>query len=380
MLIYLDLFLSFALSFTIAFFLIPKIIQVSIAKKLFDEPNHRSATKHVVPTLGGIAIFAGFRIAQVISLNDFDVNQLKYVSISVIAMLFVGLMDDLVGLPARSKFIIQLVMAIYLVILGHYRITNFHGILGIHEISFITGTIFSVIAIVGIINAVNLIDGIDGLASGIGILVSLVYGIWFFQGGDLIYAFTCFSLVGSLIAFSLYNVFGTTNKIFMGDTGSLILGTIFAILTIHFNEFNSGGIGSHGLPAISLAIIIVPVVDTTRIFVIRLWQGKSPFSPDMNHIHHQILRLTGNHLYSSLIIIAVNAMFIMLSFSLIDVLGNNYLFFILLVLGFILAGIPTLILKKQNKNAEKKPHHKSIQDLPLSGKVKAPTKKIPVIK
>jgi UDP-GlcNAc:undecaprenyl-phosphate/decaprenyl-phosphate GlcNAc-1-phosphate transferase len=380
MLIYLDLFLSLALSFTIAFLLIPKIIQVSITKKLFDVPNHRSAAKHVVPTLGGIAIFAGFRIAQVISLNNFDVNELKYLSISVIAMLFVGLMDDLVGLPARSKFIIQLVMAIYLVILGHFRITNFHGILGINEISFITGTIFSVIAIVGIINAVNLIDGLDGLASGIGILVSLVYGTWFFIGGDYVYAITCFSLVGSLIAFFLYNVFGTTNKIFMGDTGSLILGTIFAILTLHFNEFNPSANGLHGLPALSLAIIIVPVIDTSRIFVIRLWQGKSPFSPDMNHIHHQVLRLTGSHLYSSLTIIAVNAMFILLSFSLIDTFGNNLLFFILLVLGFIFAGIPSWILKIHNKNSGTKPENNSIQDLTLSGKEIKKIKKITVLK
>jgi UDP-N-acetylmuramyl pentapeptide phosphotransferase/UDP-N-acetylglucosamine-1-phosphate transferase len=369
MLIYFDLFISFALSFTIAFLLIPKIIHVSIAKKLFDVPNHRSAAKHVVPTLGGIAIFAGFRIAQVISLDNFNVNELKYLSISIIAMLFVGLMDDLVGLPAKSKFIIQLVMAVYLVVLGHFRITNFHGILGIHEISFITGTFFSVIAIVGIINAVNLIDGIDGLASGIGILVSLVYGTWFFKEADYIYAFTCFSLVGSLIAFSLYNVFGTTNKIFMGDTGSLILGTIFAILTLHFNEFNPSENGSHGLPAISLAIIIVPVIDTTRIFVIRIWQGKSPFTPDMNHIHHQILRLTGSHLYSSLLIIAVNAMFILLSFSLVNTFGNNHMFFVLLVLGFILAGIPSWILKVQNKNSGTKPENRPIiQYLPFSTK------------
>lgn len=352
MIIYFYLILNLAISFTISAFIIPIIIQVSIKKKLFDVPNHRSATKHVVPTLGGIAIFAGFVISLIISSNSLDVNEMKYLFLGVLIMFTLGLKDDLIALSARTKLIVQFATALYLVILGHYVITDFHGILGIQEVSYITGTIFSVITIVGIINAINLIDGIDGLASGIGLLISLVYGIWFFNGGDYIYALTSFSLFGSLLAFFLYNVFGTTNKIFMGDTGSLILGTIIALLTIHFNESSLSPNAVQGLPAISLAIIIVPVVDTIRIFTIRLSQRKSPFSPDMNHIHHQVLRLTNSHIKASLIIIAVNAVFIFLAFHLIDTLGNNLLFFLLLVLGFIFAEIPSWILKVQNKNEQ----------------------------
>jgi UDP-N-acetylmuramyl pentapeptide phosphotransferase/UDP-N-acetylglucosamine-1-phosphate transferase len=213
---------------------------------------------------------------------------------------------------------------------------------------------------VGIINAVNLIDGIDGLASGIGLLISLVYGMWFLNVGDFIYAVTCFSLFGSLLAFFLYNVFGTTNKIFMGDTGSLILGTMVALLTIHFNEFNSSANIAHGIPAISLAIIIVPVIDTIRILVIRLSQGKSPFSPDMNHIHHQVLRLTKSHIKASLIIIAANAIFILFAFCFIDTFDNNSMFILLLISGFIFAGIPSLILRVQNKYTAVQTKNKSI--------------------
>lgn len=361
MLIQLNIFLSLAISFTIVFFIIPKIIKVSKIKKLFDVPNHRSAAKQVVPTLGGISIFAGFTISMILASNSFNIDELKYMFAGIVTMFFVGLKDDIIGLAARKKFVIQIVMAFYLVMLGNYRITDLHGILGVQEIGYIAGTILSVIAIVGIINAVNLIDGIDGLASGICLLISLVYGIWFLEAGDYIYALTCFSLTGTLIAFILYNVFGTANKIFMGDTGSLILGTIVALLTIRFNEFipltNNM---SQGLPAISLAIIIVPVVDTVRVMIIRLLHRKSPFSPDMNHIHHQLLRLTGNHLYSSLIIIALNAVIILLSFSLIDTLGNNNLFFLLIVSGFILASIPFWILKYQNKKSVEERENKSI--------------------
>jgi len=355
-----NIFLCLAISFTIVFFLIPKIIKVSKIKKLFDIPNHRSASKIIVPTLGGISIFAGFIISLIIASNSFNIDELKYMCAGLIAMFILGIKDDLIGVSAKKKLVIQLVMAFYLVMLGNYHIINLHGILGVQEIGYIAGTILSVIAIVGIINAVNLIDGIDGLASGICLLISLVYGLWFLNAGDYIYALTCFSLTGSLIAFILYNVFGTTNKIFMGDTGSLILGTIVALLTIHFNEFIPAGNVSHGLPAISLAIIIVPVVDTLRIFVIRLSKGKSLFSPDMNHIHHQVLRLTGSHLKASLIIIAVNAALIFLAFSLIDTIGNSNLFFLLIVSGFILASIPAWILKYQIRNSSEKLEKKSI--------------------
>jgi len=266
-------------------------------------------------------------------------------------MFVLGLKDDIIGLSARKKFVIQVAMAFYLIILGHYRITNLHGLFGINEIGYIEGTILSLFAIVGIINAVNLIDGIDGLASGVCLLISIVFGTFFLNTGDYIYALTCFSLSGSLIAFFLYNVFGTANKIFMGDTGSLILGTIVAVLTIHFNEFvPATNQVAHGLPAISLAIVIVPVIDTLRVFAIRLMQKKSPFAPDMNHIHHNLLKLTDNHLYSSLIIIAANGLIILFAFYTIDPLGNNYLFILLLISGFILANIPAWIIKAQNKS------------------------------
>lgn len=350
--IYFSLFLGLAISFAISAFIIPIIIQVSIKKQLFDVPNHRSATKYIVPTLGGIAIFAGFRISQIISLDSFNADELKHMSLGIFIMFILGLKDDLIALSAKTKLIVQLAMTLYLVLLGQYVITDFHGILGIHEVSNITGIIFSVIIIVGIINAINLIDGIDGLASGIGMLISLVYGTWFITEGDYIYAITSFCLFGSLAAFFVYNVFGKINKIFMGDTGSLILGTILALLTIHFNEFNSSASIPHGLPAISLAIIIVPVIDTIRIFFIRLSKGKSPFAPDMNHIHHQVLRLTNSHIKSTLIIILVNAAFIFLAFNLIDFLGNNLLFLLLLVFGFILAEVPTWILKVKNKKEQ----------------------------
>jgi len=350
MLFQLNIFLSLAISFSIVYFVIPKIVEISRIIKLFDVPNHRSAAKQIVPTLGGIAILSGFAIGLMISSNSFNINELKYMFVSTIVMFLIGMKDDIIGLAAKKKLFVQIAVAIYLVIIGNLRVTNFHGIFGIQEIGYVFGVIFSVFAIVGIINAFNLIDGIDGLAGGIGLLISLVYGLWFLNVGDFIYALTCFSLAGSLIAFLLYNVFGNTNKIFMGDTGSLILGTVIAVLTIHFNiYYPNPNIAAYGLPAISIAILIVPVIDTIRIFIIRILQKRSPFSPDKNHIHHNLLQLTGdNHLITSLIIITVNGLLILFSFLCIDQIGNNLMAILLLVLGFLLAGIPSTILKWQD--------------------------------
>lgn len=344
MYIQINIIFSLIISFLISFLIIPKIIKISVTKKLFDEPNHRSATKYVVPTLGGIAIYAGFRIAQVLSLDNYNIDQLKYLNISVLILFFVGMLDDIVGVEAKKKLLIQLMVAFYLVFLGNIYITSLHGILGIYEIGYVSSAIISIIIIVGIINALNLIDGIDGLSSGLGILISITYGTWFLYAGNIVYALTAYSLTGSLIAFFIFNVFGKSNKIFMGDTGSLILGAIFAVLTIEFNEIaGSVPVALHGLPAISLAIMLYPVIDTCRVIAIRLYNRRSPFSPDMNHIHHQFLKITKNHLKASLIIISGNAVIIIASFFLIDKIGNNYLFFLLLILGFILASIPVIM-------------------------------------
>jgi UDP-N-acetylmuramyl pentapeptide phosphotransferase/UDP-N-acetylglucosamine-1-phosphate transferase len=346
MTINIEIFLSFVISFSISYFIIPKIVKVARIKKLFDVPGHRSAAKRIVPRLGGVAILFGFIISVIITTNRYNINELKYIFVSILTMFMIGLKDDFIGLAARKKLFIQLMVAVYLVFLGGYSFTNLHGILGFNEINPIAGGIISVIAIVGIINAFNLIDGIDGLASGISIFVSIFYGFWFLNAGAVIYSLACFSFTGSLIAFFIYNVSNGTNKIFMGDTGSLILGTFMAAITIHFNEFPVSNLNlAIGRPAISLALIIVPIVDTIRIFTIRLSQKHSPFSPDMNHIHHNLLKLTGKHLPTSMILIVSNMILVLITLLLAGKIDNNLLFFLLIGLSFLLAGIPSVISK-----------------------------------
>ena len=341
--------LSFSISFAVVFFAIPKIITVANAKKLFDVPTHRSANQEkIIPNLGGVAIFSGFFISTIISLEGFDINKIIGLLLTSLIMFLIGLKDDTIGLSPYKKLIGELFVAFYLVTLCNIRFTNLHGIFGINEINYSLSMFISVITIIGLINAFNLIDGIDGLAAGVGTVISCVYGFLFLYFGQLEYSIVSFSITGALIAFFFYNVFGKANKIFMGDTGSLTIGVIFAVLTIWFNEIipiNNIHSTIWTSPAISLAIMIVPVIDIIRVFSIRLSQKVSPFSPDMNHIHHQLIKITKNHLHASIIIIFVNIIFIFLSFGFIELIGNNILFVLILTMGFSLAYIPTLINK-----------------------------------
>jgi len=361
---------SLLIGFVIVSYFIPKIIFISREKKLFDIPNERSANKKITPHLGGIAIFAGFYVSLIVTLNSFDIQLVSSLLLASVVMFLIGLKDDLMVLSARKKLFFQLITAMYLVFMAGVRISNLHGILGIYEIDSTASSMLSLLAIVGIVNAYNLIDGIDGLAAGTGILISIVYGALFILSGQMEYGIVSFSLTGSLIAFFFFNVFGKANKIFMGDTGSLLLGIVFAFLTIKFLD-QPGHSQSQlfGSPAIALSIMIVPIVDTIRVMIIRLAHKKSPFSPDMNHIHHHLIRITrNNHLHASLIIMVTNLSFIAFACGFIYLLGNNNMFFILLAGGFSLAYLPVWV-NRQNKKLKQDKKSSDIKVISINKEV-----------
>ncbi|HBL77663.1 MAG: hypothetical protein A2W90_02865 [Bacteroidetes bacterium GWF2_42_66] len=340
--------LAFTVGFVLVYYSVPTIINVARAKHLYDEPNERTASKKIVPTLGGVAIFIGLTISTIIGTNGFAFNELKYLIAAIIIMFFVGLKDDILTISARKKLYVQILTAVILVTLGDFRFTSFHGLLGIHEINYVTSFLVSCFTIIVLINAFNLIDGIDGLASGISIVTASTFGIWFLLTGHSEYGIMCLGLVGSLSAFFLYNVFGNTNKIFMGDTGSLILGITMSVVVIKFNEFNINADGSYAIlsaPAVSIGILIVPIIDTLRVFFIRLSEGRSPFAPDMNHIHHRLLKLGNNHFKSTLIITGANVVFILLSFGLSYIFEINSLLAIVFTLGLAIGYLPSYLLK-----------------------------------
>jgi UDP-GlcNAc:undecaprenyl-phosphate/decaprenyl-phosphate GlcNAc-1-phosphate transferase len=304
---------SLSLSFIIVYVTIPSIVVVAHRKQLYDEPGRRKSHNQSIPNLGGIAIFVGMVVGTGLCIDISETKELLQVFVAMLVMFFIGIKDDILVIAPAKKLYGEILAAIIVVILADIRFTSLHGFLGVYEIDYITSIILTSFVVVVLINSFNLIDGIDGLASGIGIVVSLTFGTWFFLTGHTNYAILSASIFGTLMAFFGFNVFGRKNKIFMGDSGSLILGLIMSILVIKFNEFNIAYNGPYTIssaPAVSFGILIVPLFDTIRVFSIRLINKQSPFSADNNHVHHRVLKLGFSHAGSTIVILMVNVLFI----------------------------------------------------------------------
>ena len=311
-----NIFLSFALAFGITFFAIPIIIEVARRKKLFDEPDERKVHKMVIPTLGGLGIFGGFILATLIG-SPVGSNELQYFVAAVIVIFFLGIKDDILVLSAAKKFIGQMIAAGIVIKFGGVQLSNMHGFLGIDSISNFTSILFTLFTIIVIINSFNLIDGVDGLAGSLGLLTALVFGTYFFYAGQLLYAVMAFSLAGSLVGFLIYNF--SPAKIFMGDTGSLLIGLINAVLVIKFINIASSPaviLPLEAAPAIGFAILIVPLFDTLRVFALRIVSRRSPFSPDRNHVHHFLLEMGFSHSKITMLCVGSNIGLILLAFFL----------------------------------------------------------------
>ncbi len=353
-----QILLALSLSLIIALLAVPPIVNVANIKKLYDNPNARKLHQNVTPALGGIAIFIGFIISSIISSGKHDFNSVKYLFVSLLLVFFIGLKDDLLVISPWKKFLVQLVAASLLVFLGNIKITSLQGLFGINAIPLFPGTILSVFVILSFMNAFNLIDGIDGLASGIGILTSLILGLWFHLSGHIILSVMAFALLGSLLGFFYFNVFGKKYKLFMGDSGSLILGLIISVLVIRFNELNIYSQNKYSIdsaPAISLAIVIFPLVDMLRVMVIRLSQKKSPFLPDQNHLHHRLFQLFPHHLTVTLTILLANIAIVGFSFFLSNHSVNlSAQFLFILFSGLFFAWLPSLNFFPKRKVLVKK--------------------------
>jgi len=332
--------LSASLAFLITFFAIPIVIQVAKDKKLFDEPDERKVHKTVIPTLGGLGIFAGFIIATLMCVPSGITSELQYFAAASTVIFFLGLKDDILVLSASKKFIGQLVAAGIVIKFGGVVLNNMHGFLGIYEIPRIASIVLTIFTIIVITNSFNLIDGVDGLAGSLGVLTTLVFGIYFFFAGQLTYAVMALALSGSIIAFLIYNF--SPAKIFMGDTGSLLLGLINSILVIKFiNVAGNPAATKFALdasPAIGFAILMIPLFDTLRVFTLRILDRRSPFSPDRTHVHHFLLDIGFNHRMITFTCVGVNIAFIAAAYFL-RFMGTTTVLGILLVSAFAFIGI-----------------------------------------
>jgi UDP-GlcNAc:undecaprenyl-phosphate/decaprenyl-phosphate GlcNAc-1-phosphate transferase len=343
--------LSFVTAFLITYYAIPSIVTVSMAKGLYAKPNGRTSHLHSIPNLGGVAIFSGYIVSTLIIGGPYFNFELGYIIAGLIIIFMVGVKDDILILDPRKKLMAQALAATLIAVLADIRINNFHGLFGLMEIPYLPSILVTLFVFIVIINGFNLIDGIDGLASGIGILTSSVFGLWFLSIGNKAYSIMSFAFTGSLIAFFYYNVFNSKNKIFLGDTGSLIIGLVMSVLAIRFLQFDllvRDTLFIQSAPAVAVGVLVIPLFDTLRVFVLRMSQGKSPFVGDRQHLHHRLLQLGMTHLQATLTLAAVNVAFVIMCYLLQDI-GIIWLMLVILATASALSRFLILLIRYRTK-------------------------------
>jgi len=344
--------LSMISAFVVTLMAIPPIISLINRFQLYDMPGYRKEHQSPIPTMGGIAVIAGM-MASLALWFPFS-NQLPQICFffSITVLFGLGILDDLKDLSARYKFTIQLALAALIAISG-IRITSFNGLFGIHDLPMMAQYTFTILAIVGITNAFNLIDGIDGLAGGLGFMSLVTLGLFLIMDGDVNTALIAFALAGGILAFLYFNF--NPAKIFMGDTGSLVLGFVTAVLCIRLMQVNAVSIHPvlpHA-PVFVLGIVLIPVFDTMRVFAIRIWNGNSPFEADKTHIHHLLTNQGFSHSFAAKLICFLHGFVLMESYWL-RTLSQEFVFCIfiafMLLTTYVLKNIGSFFKKAAKVN------------------------------
>ena len=330
-------------SFALGLIGMPVVLRIAKKKGFVVRPNKRMSHTGEVPNVGGLNICFSFMLTYLLFEYD-QLSQSQFFLIGLFAIMAVGFIDDVLVLTPMTKLLGETFAGIVLIGFADLRITHLHGLFGITEIGLIPSYLISLFVLIAIINAVNLIDGIDGLASGLGILYCLFFAIYFWLTGDTGWSILGVCMIGSLAVFFIYNVFGHKGKIFMGDSGSLLLGYLLTAFVFHFCETNAyhtvpESLHMNAAPIVAICVLMVPIFDTIRVSLTRLKQHRSPFQPDKNHIHHLLLRTGLNHIQTTCVLLSVSVLFIALG-----ILGRNWNMWLLLIAAFSMATGLTLVL------------------------------------
>jgi len=345
--------LASLVSFIVAFTSIPVVIKIADAKKLFDLPDERKIHFIPIPSLGGVGIFAAMMLSVSTLVYFPETPGLQYFLGAAVIIFFLGLKDDILLISPMKKFAGQLIAAFLLVYPGHFQLTSLHGFLGLTALNPVFSMLFSYTTILVVMNAFNLIDGVDGLAGTLGLVSTLFFGVVFAIENDFAYAILAFSMAASLLAFLLYNY--SPAKVFMGDTGSLLLGLVNAVLVIRFiNTASLPGtvLQFSAAPAIGFAALFVPLMDTLRVTVLRVYQGHSPFDPDVNHIHHLLMKRGLSHMQITGLL-GLMAMGYIAFAILIQSMGINFVIAGLFLIGTAISGYCTFMSMPSSKTVKK---------------------------
>lgn len=290
----------FALALCATWWIFKKVLKIALTKNIVDNPDARKLQKTPVPVLGGIAVFFGIVVSMTATGLFYETASLFAILGVMVIMLYVGVMDDILSLSPVMRFIIEIFVVLLLIFCNKYSINDFHGLWGVHVIPQYFAVPLTVFACVGVLNAINLIDGVNGLSSGYCIMACALFAAVFMWAGDTESASIAVASIGALVPFFCHNVFGSKSRMFIGDGGTLLMGTImstFVIGALNENSLLASKVPSDfGLVAFSLAVMSIPVFDTLRVMVRRITRGRSPFSPDRTHLHHLLFDLGFSHI------------------------------------------------------------------------------------
>lgn len=294
-----------------------KILRIAKEKNIVDNPNVRKLQKTPVPVLGGIAVFFGVVFGLLLGagmtwfLRGASLQCLFPIVCAMLLMIYTGAVDDTIGLPVKTRFAIEILTILALIFATGECIDSFHGLWGIQDFSWWIAVPLTVFAGVGLINSINMIDGVNGLSSGLCILCSTMFGVAFVRAHDWPNTILAFVMAAALLPFLLHNVFGKSSRMFIGDAGTMMMGMLMTWFTICALRKGSSletlsAQRNENMIAMSLAILSVPVFDTIRVMGWRIVNGKSPFSPDKNHLHHMLVRLGLSHALTSAFVISLD--------------------------------------------------------------------------
>ena len=338
--------ISSLIAFLGTFLSMPYVIKLAIKKRFLVGGGGRNSHDGFTPNVGGMAIFAGLLLANQFLLfyffdifQDFEISsefetQIKAFLIITggsVIMFIMGLVDDISELSSYFRFVIQSLIAFLVVYVGDIRIDNFYGVLGFYEIPELFSIIFSISVIIFIINSFNLTDGLDGLAASLGLFILSSFAIIFYANAKYFDCTLACSGIASLFAFWLYN--RPPARIFMGDCGSLVIGFIIACCAIR--ACNMEIVDGINNPVFVLCILAYPSIDTLRVFIVRIFSGKSPFSADRNHIHHLLVDKDFNHGWASFFAVMYSLVLTLICFFIRDNVTLSFLVMVPLSILFI---------------------------------------------
>jgi UDP-N-acetylmuramyl pentapeptide phosphotransferase/UDP-N-acetylglucosamine-1-phosphate transferase len=314
--------LSFIIAGCLARLIIPSIIRAAFKKRLFDVPDERKLHTSAIPRLGGfsfvpIILFTLAFVCALVCQYDTEVVGQKILSVfpetmfficGLVVLYLIGILDDMVGARYRVKFSAQILASVCIPLSGIW-IDSLYGLFGIYAIAPWIGIPLTMFIIVLVINSINLIDGIDGLASGLSCISLIIMGVILIMQQSWVFALLAFTTLGMLFPFFYYNVFGQTakrSKIFMGDTGSLVLGYIQVFLAIQI--LASPPSFDYNMLVVTFSVLFIPVFDVFRVIVVRIGNRKHIFEADRNHIHHKFLKMGLGPQESLVILLAAHAL------------------------------------------------------------------------